>query len=364
MKKLLKGIFMLAVLAVIAYFGWNWWASKNENVPPVDELVNSFIHNQEETQESEGDFSLEDFLAQGDTEEGTSILDFLNKEEESGNDSAKNILDLIGEVDIQEVLGSITSGDTDALAGLADQLGDVSLEDLQKMGVYDINEQSMFDSSRETYTEEITKTDLGTDISDLQVNVGGSVLKLVESVDEHFYISGKDYGKLQYDVEGNKLILAAAKTSGDAQSIADGEILLYVPAGKVFSQVELELGAGMIIADKLAADTARLEVSMGALELNELRAGTADVNLSMGQIKMTADMSGDLEVKNSMGNLELNLKGRQADYDYKISGAMGKILLGDQEYSGAAAGEKLDNGSDKLVDLECSMGNITVSFTE
>ena len=87
------------------------------------------------------------------------------------------------------------------------------------------------------------------------------------------------------------------------------------------------------------------------------------MNLSMGNVSIGQLNVDDADMNVSMGNLEVNLEGGQSDYDYKVSGAMGKILLGDTEYSGAASGEKLDNGTGRTVDVECSIGNVTVGFT-
>lgn len=326
MKKLFKGIVLLAVIAAVAYFGWNWWASKNENIPPVDELV----------QHITGKVSF------GDTEEdagtGLGVKDVMNL---LGNEKVQEVL---GEVDIKEVLGSLVSGDGEALSGLTDKLENISLEDLADMGVYDIDEQSMFEAAQTIHTEELVNVDLGDTISVLDLNMGGGVLKLTRSGDAHFYLSGKDYGKMQYVLENGTLKLVVAKSSGDVQSLIEGQMELAVPEGVNFKEVSMEVAAGAVSIDRLGAEQFQLNLSMGNVSIGQLNVNDADMNVSMG-------------------NLEVNLEGGQSDYDYKVSGAMGKILLGNTEYSGAASGEKLDNGTGRTVDVECSIGNVTVGFT-
>lgn len=345
MKKLFKGIILLVVIGVIAYFGWNWWASQNEDVPPVDELVQHFTGGESSDGEDNGGMldSLLGMLGGSDSEnedsQGLEVQDVLKL---LGNEKVQEVL---GEVDVKEVLSSLTSGDGTSLAGLTEKLENISLEDLSEMGVYDIDEQSMFDRSLDTHTQELTNVDLGTSIHTLQLNVGGGVLELTESGDNHFYLSGKEYGKLQYEVEDGILNLVSAKSSGSAQTIAEGKVVLAIPAGTNFARVSLELAAGAVNVDSLTANQMNLELSMGTLEISQLKVQEADLNVSMGELKV-------------------NLVGQQSDYDYKISSAMGKVLLGSTEYSGAASGEKLDNGTGRQIELECSIGNITVGFTE
>lgn len=355
MKKLLKGIVILAIIAAVAYFGWNWWASKNENVPPVDELVQHFTGGSSAQGEEQGSFL--DNLLNGNKEQLGGLAGLLGGDSEEAEESkglgVKDVLNLLGnekiqevlgEVDVKEVLGSLVSGDGDALAGLTEKLENISLDDLADMGVYDIDEQSMFDAGQETFTQELSNVDLGTAISVLHLNVGGGMLQLTTSVDEHFYLSGKDYGKLQYSVEDGILHLVSAKSSGDVQSITNGQVILAIPVDADFSEISLELGAGAVKGDSLTANELQLNLSMGSVDIRQLKVQKADINVSMGDLKM-------------------NLVGEQSDYDYKVSSAMGKVLLGSTEYSGAASGEKLDNGTGRMIDLECSIGNITLGFT-
>ena len=260
MKKLFKGIVLLIMIAAIAYFGWNWWASKNEDVPPVDELVQHITGGG--SGDSEHKSSVLDILLNGDGEGSGGLLGFWGDDDAESEDSEgthglgvndimnllgnEKVQEVLGEVDVKEVLGSLVSGDGEALSGIADKLDEISLDDLADMGVYDIDEQSMFDAGQETYTQELTGLDLGVSISCLDLNVGGGMLKFVQSADEHFYLTGKDYGKLQYAVENGKLRLVVAKSGGDVQSIAEGQVVLAIPAGSDFSQVNMELAAGAV----------------------------------------------------------------------------------------------------------------------
>lgn len=339
MMKFLKGIIGLVIVVLAVVLVWNWWSGREEESKPLEDMVGNFTD----------DMDLE--LPFGNKGDGNRI-------------SWDQIKGLIGEVDVQQAIDAISSGDKNALADLKEQLGDVSLDKLADMGVYNIDEQSVFDSTREIYTSQLPKTDLGAGIASLQANVGGCMLKLVESEDENFYIQAEEYGKLQYFVENGILHLTSSKSGGSIESVTDGEILLYVPAGAVFQNVELELGAGAVTGVILEAQSMTLNIGMGSFEVDTLKANHLETNLSMGQMKATVDVVDSMKLSNAMGNMELTLQGKETDYNYKISGAMGKIMLNNQAYEGAVSSDDINNNATKNVDLECSIGNAAIKFTE
>lgn len=337
--KFFKGIIGLAIIVLAAVLVWNWWSGREEESRPLEDMVGNFTDN----------IDLE--LPFGNKDDGNSI-------------SWDQIKGLLGEVDVQQAIDAISSGDKNAFADLKEQFGAISLDKLADMGIYNIDEQSVFDGTREIYTSELPKTDLGRSIASLQVNVGGCMLQLVESGDESFHIEAREYGKLQYYVENGTLHLTSAKSGGSIENVTDGEILLYVPTGTVFQNVELELGAGAITGVILEAQSMTLGIGMGNFDVNMLKAHRLEADLSMGQMKATVDASDSIKLSNAMGNMELILQGEEADYNYKISGAMGKILLGDKTYEGTASGDDINNDAAKNVDLECSLGNVEINFTE
>ena len=63
-----------------------------------------------------------------------------------------------------------------------------------------------------------------------------------------------------------------------------------------------------------------------------------------------------------MGNAELYLDGCMEDYNYEIECATGNVEIDDESFSGLAAERVINNDADAVMNIECSMGNVTVGF--
>ena len=66
----------------------------------------------------------------------------------------------------------------------------------------------------------------------------------------------------------------------------------------------------------------------------------------------------------SIGVAELALDGREDDFKYEISCAMGSITVGGNSYGALADNTRINNRASADCELECSMGEIVLSFSE
>ena len=66
----------------------------------------------------------------------------------------------------------------------------------------------------------------------------------------------------------------------------------------------------------------------------------------------------------SMGYVALYLMGNEDDFNYQLEGAMGNIDIGGMSFSGFGQEKKIDNGASKNIEVECSMGNISILFMD
>ena len=84
--------------------------------------------------------------------------------------------------------------------------------------------------------------------------------------------------------------------------------------------------------------------------------GTGNVDLDNLNVQ-------NLEADCGIGNIDLDINGKESDYDYEISCSAGEIDIGDSSYSGIGHEKKISNpGASGKMDLDCGVGNITVDF--
>lgn len=249
---------------------------------------------------------------------------------------------------------------------------------------FDLNASDIYDSSHPVMRGDVREYSLGSDVEALKIEMGGYVFETLPSADHSFYLSTEDVEKFQCYVEGGVLYLKAVNSGVINFSVSKGKhITLYIPEGQYFRKMELELGAGQAILDGLRADKVSLEVGAGQIIGRNIQVGELEVSVGAGQIELpgmnvdvldaeigmgelvgTGSIQKSASLKCSMGNLELTLSGREEDFNYQMEVAAGNLTLGRSSYSGLARKRGIQNGADKNLEIDCSMGNVRISFME
>lgn len=252
-------------------------------------------------------------------------------------------------------------------------------------GYYDIDVDTMFDSAYNVVSGDVNKYSLGYGIKSLNIEVGGCVFYFLTSEDENFYVEAENMGKFQSFVEGETLYLKSTHHMKDVTDLSDEfkrhKITLYVPEGSVFEDVNIDLGAGQLIMKDISSDEMSLEVGAGQITADYLQAKQCNIEVGMGEIVVEDMMMGDLNAETGMGHLnmkgtvnknltaecsmgaiEMKLNGDENDFNYNLDAAMGSVSIGREDYSGLAHEKTVDNGANKMMDIDCAMGAIDITF--
>ena len=290
-----------------------------------------------------------------------------------------------GSAAISEVVRKVTGGrvtvDFDDVKDWGVMIGD----SIDSLGVsYDINEHSMFEHSHKIYKGDVSKYSLGTDVKDLDIEVGGCVLETKLSNDNSFYIEVEKAYKFQGYVEDDTLYIRASNGAQTWNRMGSCVITLYMPEDFFFESVDVEMGAGVLEFSDLRAGDISLEAGAGQIVIENIQSNVLDLEIGAGEIRLEnmvvwGELSAEIGMGNfeangsvmvnasiqcSMGNVYLELAGGEQEYNYDIECAMGNIDLGNRSYSGLAKETNIDNGAGVTIELQCAMGNITVSFAD
>lgn len=262
---------------------------------------------------------------------------------------------------------------SDFLEDIGDALDDVD---------YDIQDASTFDREFEVMTGNVERYCPGQNIRNLEVEVGGCQLETKISEDDSIYLEAEHAHKFQGYVSGDTLYVRATTGSvKDFAEVSKRRIILYVPQDYFFEQVKIEVGAGELSFADLHAESANLEVGAGRIVLDgvqaqdlELSVGAGSIELfdmsiakleaevGLGEFRAEGSIESEADVQCSMGNVEMTLDDREEAFNYHLEGSMGNISLGSESYSGFSSERKIDNHADKEMEIECSMGNISIDF--
>lgn len=130
-------------------------------------------------------------------------------------------------------------------------------------------------------------------------------------------------------------------------------------------EIDILVGAGELLADRITAGTADFEIGAGHLSIGELTVSDeADLTVSMGNAEVAGTISGDLDLECDMGEILMQLTGSEDDHSYDVECGMGNVIVGSYEHGGFAAHKSWNSGKSSEFEINCNMGNVTVTFED
>ena len=218
---------------------------------------------------------------------------------------------------------------------------------------------------------------------DLGLGAGEFTICTKDTDDGMIDISVTGVGDCKYYMKEGTLVVDGFHKSFGISTGSVSEVILEIPAGMIFEEVDAEVGAGTMNIEALEAGEVEASIGAGELTFEDVKANefvveigagqviakdmnvlNADIDVNMGECIFEGLISGNLDAECHMGNLELNLLGSQSEHNYNIECAAGNIEMDGYSMAALAGERKIDNGADSEYDISCNMGNITVEFEE
>ena len=172
-------------------------------------------------------------------------------------------------------------------------------------------------------------------------------------------VSGKHREKVRVGQEGDTLVL---ESTGRIQ---DREIKVSYPKKMEFEDASIDVAAGNVnLDDDFYAKNLNVSVAAGEFTNDSaITAEKAEITVGTGNVDLEELEVQTLEADCGIGNIDLDINGKETDYDYEISCAAGSIDIGDSSYSGLGHEKKISNpGASGKMTFDCGVGNITVDF--
>lgn len=178
----------------------------------------------------------------------------------------------------------------------------------------------------------------------LDVEFGYGVLEITYGDVEQIQIKQENVDKYQCYIEEETLYIEGNLKTNIGIGKHDGQIVIVVPNGTVFDEVDLEFGAGKAKVSDLIANKMDIELGAGEMDITKL-----DVN--------------EFNVETGAGKLYAELVGKQTDYSYNLECGIGQLKIGDSTYTGLGTEQKISNpGAERFADIECGVGEIEIEF--
>lgn len=158
-------------------------------------------------------------------------------------------------------------------------------------------------------------------------------------------------------LKGSTLILEENHTIG-INIGSEHQIDLYIPEDKVFKNVDIDMDAGKLSVQHIAAKgEVNLEVNAGKIEVERLIGGELELSCDAGAIEVTdASFTKHAELSTDLGTISFKTDGSEADYNYDLNADLGSISLnGSKKKDGI-----INNRADKQLEASCDAGKIDI----
>lgn len=260
------------------------------------------------------------------------------------------------------------------LSGLGEEISSDINNELKNSGI------SHFYKSQ-SINEEYSDTGIAkSEITEIEVNIGGAALYINESDSDTFGIRKEGTGEYNIYTSQGRIYLEGNKNNRVRRSNNE-KVYLSIPKDMKFDYMELNVGGGYIGAPYLNADEMELTVGAGLIEVEQIEsrdlsvdvgagkvtlenvnAVEMDVSVGVGHAYVEGTITEKLEAECGMGAVELKLRGEEKDFNYDLECTAGGIQIGNKTYGALANDRYINNNAAKECSLQCSMGGIQVSF--
>lgn len=229
---------------------------------------------------------------------------------------------------------------------------------------FDYDDDTYVQGSAENVSNFSGISELSVDVSYMEVVVrpydGNDITVDVSQVNSKL----KD--KLVYDTDEGELSIETKNSRWWPKSAGNnsGYLVIQIPENITLNEASFEMGAGILKIEAVKADSLDISVGAGEAVVKEFETAQLDVECGAGKGTLNGTVTRNASIKCGVGELAMSLNGNQKDYDYQLECGIGELTVGDDTYSGLGSERNIDNGTGKLMDIDCGIGRVAVTFSE
>lgn len=205
-------------------------------------------------------------------------------------------------------------------------------------------------------------------IENLDISLGAGQLEIKRSTSEDNEIAVNIYGvgAWDYTIEEETLYM---ETMEDSCGLFWGmgpknflKCVIEVPKDYYPNQVKIDLGAGQVDLMDLQVNRLGLEMAAGQIRCKQIQAQNVDIDVSVGECQFQGEVLQDMKIECATGEVVTKLSGSETDYNYNLRCDVGNIKIGTSNLAGLGGSKNMDNGAARNMSIDCSTGNVEVSF--
>ena len=201
----------------------------------------------------------------------------------------------------------------------------------------------------------------GTEIQTLELDIRYGDVRIAAADGDSISVQAENPGKYFKETveDGDTLVLLDERPAREKELV----LTVLLPE-RMLKEISIDLGAGVLSAERLEAQDISMDLGAGQGNVNRVIAGDdAELSVGAGELQVAYFRGNALDVDCGTGRLILCAEGTEADYNYTLECGIGAVQIGERDYSGIGHEESVDHGAAKDIDVECGIGEVTVTFT-
>lgn len=203
-------------------------------------------------------------------------------------------------------------------------------------------------------------------VSKIEINTHKANVYFIEK--ENIYnieIEAKDiYNGFKINQEGNKIEIDQPHY-WRWNSYNDANICINIPVGYNLKNIEINMSAGYSKISGMKAHQIEVNTGAGELIMKDLSCYDMNIDAGVGHTEIyQLDVQNNLDIDLGLGNIDIELLGRQDDFNYKVDVGLGSVDIGTHHFSGITD-QKMNNVfARKFIDVDCGLGSVNIGMEE
>lgn len=201
---------------------------------------------------------------------------------------------------------------------------------------------------------------------DLDIEFGAGVLEVRYEDVANVQVQEKGISNLKVDVKENTLVIrdnTNINIGVNVDDINDRRLIILIPNGMKFQEVDMEIGASAAEITDLLANEISITVGAGEADISSITAKQFELEVGAGKATVAQLTVDELDVEAGLGEVNIALNGVQEEYNYSVECGIGTVVVGENSYSGLGAEQNVKyEGATKRINVECGIGKVKVKF--
>lgn len=213
----------------------------------------------------------------------------------------------------------------------------------------------------------VTIDEVGEGVLNIDLEYAGGKLEICYGDVENIQLEKKNAAGISWSYEEDTLHIVEKETV--FSDYADVSLKIILPENTTYGEINLEIGASQATIDGITADEIDIIVGAGQANITNLHAKEVGLEVGAGEANVTNLNVENLDMEVGVGQVDVQVCGAESDYNYNVECGIGSVKIGDNSYDGLgaefnSAHHNDNNHTDRLIDIECGIGEVVVKFTE